>query len=311
MACNAPLKYFPIRNDTAIGEKIYKNKLILITGGGTGLGKSMAYKFSHLGGDVIIASRKLDVLKKAADEISGVTGNKVIPFQMDIRNHENVTEVIDKIELMFKKLPDVVINNAAGNFICPTERLSSNAIKTIVDIVLLGTVNVTIEIGKRVIQRKKNGCVFAFISALYAQNTAEFCVPSGIAKAGIENLSRSLASEWGKYGMRFNVIAPGAIPTDGAFGNLSILSKDETAEMAGKRTPIGRVGTPDELGNLVTFICSDYCSYMNGSYIAFDGASHLFASGSSIGAGKLHEFHSNEWDTIEKLIKSRNSKNKI
>uniref|UniRef100_A0A0K0DU22 2,4-dienoyl-CoA reductase, mitochondrial n=1 Tax=Strongyloides stercoralis TaxID=6248 RepID=A0A0K0DU22_STRER len=311
MACQTPLKYFPIQSTVPFKDEIYKNKIIFITGGGTGLGKSMSLKFSQLGGIVIIASRKLDVLKKAAVEISKVTGNKVVPIQMDIRCQKSVSEGIDQIEVMFGKLPDIVINNAAGNFISPTERLSSNAIRTIVDIVLLGTVNVTLEVGKRIIKRKENGCVFAFVSALYATSTAEFCTPSGISKAGIENLSRSLASEWGKYGMRFNVISPGPIPTDGAFGNLSILSKEETIEMASQRTPIGRVGTPEEFANLMAYICSDYCSYMSGATIAFDGGSYLYGSGSSISAGKLHEINNDEWDTIEKLIKSRSVKNKI
>ncbi|CEF63417.1 2,4-dienoyl-CoA reductase, mitochondrial [Strongyloides ratti] len=311
MACQIPLKYFPIRSDVPIKDEIYKNKLIFITGGGTGLGKSMSYTFSQLGGIVIIASRKLDVLEKTAAEISKVTGNKVIPIQIDIRCQKSVKEGIDKIEKMFERLPDVVINNATGNFISPTERLSSNAIRTIVDIVLLGTVNVTLEIGKRIIKSNKNGCVFAFVSALYATSTAEFCVPSGMAKAGIENLSRSLASEWGKYGMRFNVISPGPIPTDGAFGNLSFLSKEETIEMASKRTPIGRVGSKEEFANLMAYICSDYCSYMSGAYIAFDGASHLFGSGSSISAGELHKVSNNEWNTVEEIIKSRSLKNKV
>uniref|UniRef100_A0A0N5BRL3 2,4-dienoyl-CoA reductase, mitochondrial n=1 Tax=Strongyloides papillosus TaxID=174720 RepID=A0A0N5BRL3_STREA len=311
MACQTPLKYFPIRRDVALKEKIYENRLIFITGGGTGLGKSMTLKFSQLGGIVIIASRKLDVLEKAAAEISHQTGNKVIPLQMDIRSQKSVIEGIDKIEEMFGRLPDVVINNAAGNFIFPTEKLSLNAIKTIVDIVLLGTVNVTLEIGRRVIKANKGGCVFGFVSALYATSTAEFTVPSGIAKAGVENLSRSLTTEWGKYGMRFNVVSPGAIPTDGAFGRLSMLSKEETIEMVNQRTPIGRVGAEEELANLMTYICSDYCSNMTGAYIAFDGGSHLFGSGSSISAGQLHNVSPDEWETIEQLIKSRSQKNKI
>lgn len=134
---------------------------------------------------------------------------------MDVRKPEMVAKSIDLIESKFGQLPNIVVNNAAGNFIMATERLSPNAIRTVVDIVLLGTVNVTTEIGRRLIRSKGNtGCAFLSISTPYARNGAPFVMPSAISKAGVENLTRTLASEWAKYGMRFNVIAPGPIPTE-------------------------------------------------------------------------------------------------
>uniref|UniRef100_A0AC35UI71 Peroxisomal 2,4-dienoyl-CoA reductase n=1 Tax=Rhabditophanes sp. KR3021 TaxID=114890 RepID=A0AC35UI71_9BILA len=311
MACPNPEQFFKIRDDVALKDGTYNGKVVLITGGGSGLGKQAAIKFSKLGGMVVIASRKLDILKKAAEEISQISGNKVLPIQMDVRDAKAVSAAVDEIEKVFGRLPDVCLNNSAANFISATERLSPNAINVIVEIVLIGTANVTLEIGRRIIKKKSQGCVFAFISTLYASSTAEFTVASGMAKSGIENLSRSLCSEWGKYGMRFNVIAPGGIPTEGAFGALSFLSMEDSIEVAKKKVPCGRLGTADELGNLITFICSDYCSWLNGSLITFDGGAHLFGNGGAIANGDLHRFDSDEWDTIEKVIRGRAHKNKL
>jgi len=196
----------------------YKDKVVLVTGGGTGLGKGMSLKFSHLGAKVAIASRRMNVLEDAAKEITAATGNTVLPVQLDVRDPAAVAKAIDQIEAELG-LPNVVINNAAGNFISPTERLSANAFQTIIDIVLKGSAFLTLDVGKRMIKQKKGG-VFLAITTHYTNEGSGFVVPSACAKSGVETMCKSLGVEWGRYGIRFNCIAPGPIETEGAFGNL-------------------------------------------------------------------------------------------
>jgi len=309
MACPTPEKFFPIIKTPALPAGSMKGKIALVTGGGTGLGKAVAMTFAALGARVAIAARRMEVLEKTATEIRKATGGEVIPLAMDVRKPEQITAAVDKIESQFGSLPNIVINNAAGNFIMATERLSNNAFRNVVDIVLLGTANVCMEVGKRAIAQGK-GAAFLAISTPYARNGAAFVVPSAVSKAGVENMTRSLATEWAKYGMRFNVIAPGPIPTEGAMGRLSDRSLDEAAQLAGFTVPLGRCGAPEELANLVAFVSSDYGSWLNGAIIDFDGGQQFLNHNSSF----AHELHSKtpaDWAEIETLIRGRTGKSKI
>jgi NAD(P)-dependent dehydrogenase (short-subunit alcohol dehydrogenase family) len=232
-----------------------KGKNILITGGGTGLGRSMGEYFLELGANLIITSRKLDVLQQTADEMMGQKGGKVIPLVCDVRD-------IDQVEQMWKDATNqlgqihVVLNNAAGNFISPTERLSTNAFNTVLDIVLKGTSQVTLTAGKDWISKKQSG-TFLNIVTTYAWTGSGYVVPSAAAKAGVLAMTRSLAVEWAKYGIRSNAIAPGPFPTEGAWSRLlpgDLVKKFDPA----KKVPVGRVGEHQELANIAAYLVSDY-----------------------------------------------------
>uniref|UniRef100_A0A8C2H1G7 2,4-dienoyl CoA reductase 1, mitochondrial n=1 Tax=Cyprinus carpio TaxID=7962 RepID=A0A8C2H1G7_CYPCA len=225
-------RFFPPSEGVMLLPGTYKNKVAFITGGGTGLGKAMTTTLSSLGAECVIASRNLDVLKKTADEITQQTGNKV------------------------------VINNAAGNFISPSEKLSPNAWRTITDIVLNGTAYVTLDIGKRLIKAEK-GAAFLAITTIYAESGSGFVVPSAAAKAGVEKLCTSLAAEWGRYGMRFNIIQPGPIKTKGAFSRMDPIGTFEQVML--ENIAVGRLGTPGEIANLAAYLCSDYASWVSGT----------------------------------------------
>ncbi|XP_032326129.1 2,4-dienoyl-CoA reductase, mitochondrial isoform X3 [Camelus ferus] len=268
-------KFFPPVQNVMLPPNSFQGKVAFITGGGTGLGKGMTTHLSSLGAQCVIASRKIDVLKATAEQISSQTGNKVHAIQCDVRDLDMVKNTVSEL-IKVAGHPDIVINNAAGNFISPTERLSPNAWKTITDIVLNGTAYVTLEIGKQLIKAQK-GATFLAITAIYADTGSGFVVPSASAKAGVETMSKSLAAEWGKYGMRFNMIQPGPIKTKGAFSRMDPAGAFEK-EMI-ERIPCGRLGTVGELANLAVFLCSDYASWINGAVTK------------------------EQWDTIEGLIR--------
>ena len=228
-------------------SKFYETSNVLITGGGTGLGKKMAEVYSSLGANVTIASRKEEVLKRACDNISQITGNEVKYKVLNLRNHDSITELVEGLEI----LPDIVINNAAGNFICRSEDLTYNGWNSILEIVLKGTVDMTLQIGKKMIENNKPG-VFVNVSTTYANTGSSFVIPSAIAKAGCDNMTKSLASEWGKYGIRLLSVAPGPIFTEGAFNKL-----DPTGDFQNKivtKLPMGRLGEKEELANFITFL---------------------------------------------------------
>ncbi|WAR12414.1 DECR-like protein [Mya arenaria] len=229
--------HFPAVNVPMLKDGTFTGKTAFITGGGTGLGKGMATTLSRLGAQVVITSRKLDVLKGTAEEIEKATGNKVLAVAADVRNPDAVKAAVDECVEHFG-LPNIVINNAAGNFISPTERLTSNGWKAVTDIVLNGTAFVSLELGRRMIEANQ------------------------AAKAGVEALAKSLASEWGRYGIRYNCIQPGPIRTKGAFSRL-----DPTGQWSEKMLdvlPTGRLGEVQELANLVAYMVSDYSSWMTG-----------------------------------------------
>jgi len=282
----------------------FKGKIALVTGGGTGLGRCIALFLSSLGANVAIASRKLPVLQKSAEEISQSSGNKVIPIQLDVRDPASVKEAVDTCEKEFG-LPNIVINNAAGNFISPTERLSPNAWKTITDIVLNGTANVTLDIGKRLIKEGK-GATFLAITTPYTIHGSGFVCPSSSAKAGVEAMSKSLAAEWGRYGMRFNCLSPGPFETEGAFSRL-----DPTGQFKGelkKQIPVGRLGDVEEVANLALYMTSDYSSWLSGSVIHLDGGKLPFMAGDF---NQLVSIKDEQWDFMEQIIRGSNAKSKL
>ncbi|MDN3202864.1 SDR family oxidoreductase [Algoriphagus sediminis] len=274
-------------------EGSLSGKNILITGGGTGLGRSMGEYFLKLGAVLVITSRKLDVLRKTAEEMMAANGGKVIPLACDVRDAEQV-------EQMWKDANDelgrihVVLNNAAGNFISPTERLSTNAFNTVLDIVLKGTSQVTLTAGKHWIEEKTPG-VFLNIVTTYAWTGSGYVVPSAAAKAGVLAMTRSLAVEWAKYGIRSNAIAPGPFPTEGAWSRLlpgDLVKKFDPA----KKVPVGRVGEHQELANLAAYLVSDFSAYVNGEVVTIDGGEWLMGAGEFNNLDKIPQ---EMWDMLE------------
>jgi 2,4-dienoyl-CoA reductase len=303
-SCLEPAKYYPIIKTPMLPPNSLKGKVAFVTGGGTGLGKAMSTVLASLGASVAIASRRMEVLEQTAKEISSKTGQKVIPIQLNVKNAEEVKKAAEECE---KKLglPNIIINNAAGNFISPSERLSPNAVKAIVETVLLGTINVTLEFGKRLLAAKQ-GASFLAITTIYAREGSAFVTPSAAAKAGVDVFMRSLAAEWGKHGLRFNCIAPGPIYTEGAFGRLDPTGGQMTEE-APKKLTAGRLGELEELANLASYLVSDYSSWMNGTAIDFDGGEQRLRSGEF---NFLHMIEKEQWESIEEAIRARTGKSK-
>lgn len=272
-----------------------KDKTIIITGGGTGLGRSMGKYFLELGANLVITSRKLEVLEKTAKELETETGGKVLPVACDVRKYEEIENVIKSAEEKFGAVHGVV-NNAAGNFISPTERLSHRAFDIVVDIVLKGTYYTTLAAGKNWISKKQAG-VFLNIVTTYAWTGSGYVVPSACGKAGVLALTRSLAVEWAKYNIRSNAIAPGPFPTEGAWSRLlpgDLVKKFDPAE----RVPLKRVGDHQELANLAAYLISDYSGYINGEVITIDGGEWLRNGGEF---SHLEHIPDPMWDMLEKM----------
>ncbi len=290
----------PMLRDNAL-----QGRTIVVTGGGTGLGKSMARYFLMLGASVVIASRKLEILQKTAEELSAETGGQVLPLACDARDYAQVEKVLTDAVAHFGRV-DGLVNNAAGNFISPTERLSARAFDTVVDIVLKGTYNFTLALGKYWIAEHINASVLNIVTT-YAWTGSAFVVPSAAAKAGVLAITRSLAVEWGaKYGIRTNAIAPGPFPTQGAWERLfpaEILGEKLVNEHhPAHRVPLKRVGDHQELANLAAFLLSDYASFINGEVVTIDGGEWL------MGAGEFSGFHTlsdETWDAIAQQAKKK------
>src|SRR5689334_13229844 len=271
-----------------------KGKTIVITGGGTGLGRAMGKYFLELGANLVITSRKKDVLDKAADELQKETGGNVLAVSCDVRKYEEIVNVINTAETKFGQIHGV-LNNAAGNFISPTERLSHRAFDIVVDIVLKGTYYTTLAAGKNWIEKKQPG-VFLNIVTTYAWTGSGYVVPSACGKAGVLALTRSLAQEWAKYKIRSNAIAPGPFPTEGAWSRLlpgDLAKKFDPA----KRIPLKRVGEHQELANLAAYLLSDYSAYVNGEVITIDGGEWLRNGGEF---SHLENIPAALWDQMEK-----------
>lgn len=272
----------------------FKGKTIVITGGGTGLGKSMGKYLLELGANLVITSRKKEVLEKTAAELQLQTGGQVLAVGCDVRKYEEIENVLRETENRFGQI-HAVVNNAAGNFISPTERLSHRAFDIVVDIVLKGTYYMTLAAGKHWIAKKQPG-TFLNIVTTYAWTGSGYVVPSACSKAGVLALTRSLAVEWAKYKIRSNAIAPGPFPTDGAWSRLlpgDLVKKFDPAA----RIPLKRVGDHQELANLAAYLLSDYSAYINGEVITIDGGEWLRNGGEF---SHLEEIPSEMWDILEK-----------
>ena len=254
---------------------LLKGKTIIITGGGTGLGKSMAVRFAELGANLVLTSRRQDVLDETSAEIKEATGAKILTVAADIRSPEQVANMVAQSVSKFKKI-DGLLNNAAGNFISPTEKLSENAFKTIVDIVLLGSFNCTLNAGREMI--KSGGGNILSIVTTYAWTGSGYVVPSASAKAGVLAMTRSLAVEWAKYNIRSNAIAPGPFPTKGAWSRLVPPGLNVEKKMK-ERVPMNRFGKHEELANLAAYLMADGSAYINGDVITIDGGEWLKGAG--------------------------------
>lgn len=271
-----------------------KNKTVIITGGGTGLGRSMGKYMLELGANLVITSRKQAVLEKTAEELKNETGGNVLAVACDIRKYDEIENVIRQAEETFGQVHGV-LNNAAGNFISPTERLSHRAFDIVVDIVLKGTYYTTLAAGKNWIAKKQPG-VFLNIVTTYAWTGSGYVVPSACGKAGVLALTRSLAVEWAKYNIRSNAIAPGPFPTEGAWSRLlpgDLVKKFNPAD----RIPLKRVGEHQELANLAAYLISDYSAYINGEVITIDGGEWLRNGGEF---SHLEDIPEQMWDMLEK-----------
>ncbi|WP_254060900.1 SDR family oxidoreductase [Mucilaginibacter sp. L196] len=277
-----------------------KGKTIIITGGGTGLGRSMGTYFLKLGANLVITSRKLDVLKQAADEMEAETGGKVIAVACDVRKYDEVENMLKQAIDTFGRV-DALMNNAAGNFISPTERLSSNAFSAVIDIVLKGSANCSLALGKYWIGEKIPGNILNIVTT-YAFTGSAYVVPSACAKGGVLAMTRSLAVEWGRHGIRTNAIAPGPFPTKGAWERL--LPGDMAKKFDFKnRVPLKRVGEHQELANLAAFLVSDFSGYINGEVITIDGGEWLHGAGQF---SALEMVPDEMWDSIEQATRKAN-----
>ena len=289
-------------------EDLLKGKRILVTGGGSGLGKEMSRYFLKYGAEVLICGRRVGVLEETAKELMDEQGGSVKCYGLDIRGPQDVDNVINEI---FEEAPlDGLVNNAAGNFISRTEDLSHRGFDAIASIVFHGTFYVTHAVGKRWLELGRPGNIISIL-ATWVWTGSAFTVPSAMSKSGIHSMTQSLATEWGKTGVRINAIAPGPFPTEGAWARLSPNQDPNEAASdsrgADSQNPMGRVGEMEELGNLATFLMSDGCNYLNGQTIAIDGAEYL-TGGTFYRA--LASMKDEDWEAIRDTIKKTNEKDK-
>lgn len=271
--------------------------VVVVTGGGTGLGRGMAEHCLRLGAKVCITSRKQEVLDKTAQEMMA-NGGEVLTVVCDVRDAAQVDKLRDAVIARFGKV-DALINNAAGNFISPTERLNSKAFQTIIDIVLMGTVNCTLAFGKHWIAKGERDHAILNVVTTYAWTGSGYVVPSACAKAGVLAMTRSLAVEWGKYGIRSNAVAPGPFPTKGAWSRLLPGELMEKFDMT-KKVPLNRLGKREELADLVTYLISPYSGYINGEVVTIDGGEWLKGAGQF---NLLDQIEPGMWDAIELLVR--------
>jgi NAD(P)-dependent dehydrogenase (short-subunit alcohol dehydrogenase family) len=278
-----------------------KDKVIVVTGGGSGLGKSMTKYFLELGAKAAIVSRNLEKLESAAKELKEQTGGEIFTYALDVRDYEAVEKMRNAVVSHYGKI-DILLNNAAGNFISPTERLSANAFDSVIDIVLKGTKNCTLALGKYWIENKLPATVLNIVTT-YSWTGSAYVVPSAMAKAGVLAMTRSLAVEWAKYNIRFNAIAPGPFPTKGAWDRLLPGDLKDKFDLA-KKVPLKRVGEHQELANLAAYLVSDYSSYINGEVVTIDGGEWLLGAGEF---NMLEQVPKDMWDMLEAMIKAKKS----
>ena len=282
-------------------DNLLENKRILITGGGTGLGKEMAIHFAMHGAELFICGRRENVLSETATEISETYSTKVNYQTLDIRASKDVD---DYIESIFETGPlDGLVNNAAGNFISPTKDLSHKGFDAIANIVFHGTFYMTHSVGKRWIELGHKGSIVNILTT-WIWTGSPYVVPSAMSKSGIPAMTQSLAAEWGKYGIKINGIAPGPFPTKGAWDRLNPGSNDDGMT---NTVPLGRVGEMEELQNLATFLMADGCDYLTGQTIGLDGGQYLTGGGTFSQLDKLSD---EDWENMRKLIREANNKDK-
>jgi len=281
---------------------------ILVTGGGTGLGKEMAEGFLALGADVHICGRREAVCEETAQALMAAHGGKVVAHGCDIRVPDAITEMNDRIWSAHGPLTGLV-NNAAGNFISRTEDLSVRGFDAIANIVFRGSFYMTHDIGTRWIKAGQKGSVTSILTT-WVWNGGPFTVPSAMSKAGLNVMTQSLAVEWGRYGLRFNAIAPGPFPTEGAWARLSPDTSEggsnlDNTERAGN--PMGRVGEMHELANLAVFLMAPGAEYLNGQTIAIDGAMYNAAGGNF---SQLMAWGDEDWQAAREAITRANDADK-
>jgi NAD(P)-dependent dehydrogenase (short-subunit alcohol dehydrogenase family) len=267
------------------------DKRILITGGGTGLGKATAQRFLELGATVYICGRRHEVLAATEAELRQKTGGTIHSRPCDVRDAAAVEEMISTI---WRDGPlDVLMNNAAGNFLARTEELSIRAFESVIGIVLMGTLHATLACGKRWLQARHPAVVLN-VTTTYTTTGSAYVVPSAVSKAGVQALTRSLAVEWGNRGIRMNAIAPGPVPTEGAFSRL--LPRPELEQSAKDRNPLGRFGTLEEFANLAAFLVSDGSAYINGEVVTMDGGEWLQGAAEFATLGRM--LTEQEWEVM-------------
>lgn len=290
-------------DDLMFKPGLLKGQRILVTGGGTGLGKVMAEAYLLLGAEVYICGRRGGILEETAKELMGAHGGKVAPIPCDIRSSEAISEMLDQIWADGGALTGLV-NNAAGNFISRTKDLSPRGFNAISDIVFRGSFYVTLDCGKRWIAEDKPGAVISILTT-WVWTGGPFTVPSAMSKAGLNIMTQSLAVEWGANNIRFNAIAPGPFPTEGAWARLNPGDARDTSSAPGN--PMGRVGKMPELANLAVYLLAPGSEYVNGQTIAIDGAAHQAGGG---GFASLRNWTDEQWEAARNSIRTANDKDR-
>jgi len=294
---------------TMFREGLLKEKRILVTGGGTGLGREMADEYAKLGAELYICGRRGSVVEETAQELSKAHDTRVTALECDIRVPDAVEDMMTRI---FNEGPlHGLVNNAAGNFISRTKDLSPNGFNAIANIVFHGTFYVTLAAGKRWIEKKQKANVVSILTT-WIWNGGPFTVPSAMSKAGLNIMTKSLAVEWAQHGIRLNAIAPGPFPTKGAWerlnpGAIRSGSMGGSQDSAANNNPMGRVGQMQELRNLATFLISDGCDYLTGETIAIDGGAFLAGGGNF---SQLSRLGDQDWENIRNMIKTANEQDR-
>jgi NAD(P)-dependent dehydrogenase (short-subunit alcohol dehydrogenase family) len=283
-------------------QGLFAGKKVLVTGGGTGLGKGIAERLLGLGAEIAICGRRKGVCDATAEALMKAHGGTVKAYGVDIRDDAAVDAMVEAI---FQDGPlTSLVNNAAGNFIARTEDVSPRGFDAIANIVMHGTFYVTQAVGKRWIAGGRRGSVVS-ITVTWARNGGPFVVPSAMSKAAVQAMTMSLATEWGRHGIRLNAIAPGEIPTEGMSKRLT--PGADPGSRTASVNPFGRVGRIEELQNLAAFLLSDGCDWLTGETVAMDGAQALATGGNFY---ELRTWGDAEWKAAREAIEAQNARDR-